>query len=133
MSFAELFGAPTTAARDRITLLCSIGALGREVPDDAIFDAMARAIPSWTWEAVGHCCADLADGGALERLRGDRDVVVGWRITDAAARWMLTATSCALAATPNERTRIPAWMLALAPSLPKPTTTSMTITKAVEP
>ncbi|HEY1097951.1 MAG TPA: hypothetical protein VGF99_03445 [Myxococcota bacterium] len=134
-NFTELLGANTCAARDRTTLLCSIGALGREVSFDVLVDHMASVVPAWTWEMVGHAANDLADGGALERLRDERGFVVGWRITDDAARWLLTATMCAVVHAGAEISP-PAWLRAWMrepPAAPKPTTTSSTAVKAVTP
>lgn len=124
-----LLHAGTAAARDRFFVLYTIATIGREVSEDAVLEAMAERMPPWTWESVVHCCADLADGGALERIRNDRDDVIGWRITEAAASHMRAGIygGC----TAEEAAEAPAWLLAL-PAAPKPTTTSMTIAKAVE-
>lgn len=129
-NFVELFGAPTRAAWDRVTVLFSIAAIGREVPEDAIIAAMAAKRPPWTWEAVVQCCADLADGGALERIRNERGDVIGWRITPAAAVHLVTSIRCGCTAA--EAATAPSWLLAMMPSAPRSTSSSMTVMKAVE-
>ena len=130
MTFSTLLGDNTRAAHDRMTVLIAIATIGREATEDAIIEAMKAKRPPWTWEAVIHCCADLADGGALERIRNARGDVIGWRITSGAAAHLAVSIRCGC--TDSEAATAPAWLLALMPNAPRPTTTASTVMKAVE-